>query len=187
PGAGTRAPLATRRAPTGTRRRPLLCRPPTNPGGPMPDSPLAQALAGASDTRAIEAGPDVLDRCGAVFTRTFGSVPALPVADENTWNVAGQRVVDSLRSAGVEVSEPLLFPASPAPYASYDYVERVRDYLQQHQGAAVVIGSGTLNDLTKLASGELEREYMVVGTAASMDGYASYGAPISIDGFKITR
>jgi len=153
----------------------------------MPDSPLAQALASASDTRAIEAGLDVLDRCGEVFTRTFGKVTALPVADENTWNVAGQPVVDSLRQAGVEVSDPLLFPASPAPYASYDYVERVRDFLQQHQGAAVVIGSGTLNDLTKLASGELEREYMVVGTAASMDGYASYGAPISIDGFKITR
>src|SRR5699024_3052570 len=168
-------------------RPPILCHPPTNPGGPMPDSPLSQALACASDTRALEAGPDVLDRCGEVFTRTFGTVTALPVSDENTWDLPGQQEVHSLRGRGVEGSDPLRFPAAPAPYASYDYVERVRDFLQQHQGAAVVIGSGTLNDLTKLASGELEREYMVVGTAASMDGYASYGAPISIDGFKITR
>src|SRR5699024_2796201 len=114
----TRCPPVTRRAPTVTRRPPILCRPPTNPGGPMPDSPLSQALASASDTRAIEAGPDVLDRCGEVFTRTFGTVTALPVADENTWNVAGQQVVDSLRRAGIEVSDPLLFPAAPAPYAS---------------------------------------------------------------------
>src|SRR5699024_10324223 len=116
-----------------------------------------------------------------------GQSTALPVADENTWDVAGQQVTDSLRAAGVTVADPLIFPARPVPPSAYEYVERVREYLQASDGVAVVIGSGTLNDLTKLASGELEREYMVVGTAASMDGYASYGAPISIDGFKITR
>lgn len=153
----------------------------------MSDSLITDALASATDTRAIEAGVDVLERTGALFQRTFGAVTAQIVADENTWAVAGRQVRASLQEAGIEAAEPLIFPASPPPYSGYEYVERVRDHLQPQDGVAVVIGSGTLNDLTKLAAYELRRPYMVVGTAASMDGYASYGAPISIDGFKITR
>ena len=43
-----------------------------------------------------------------------------------------------------------------------------------------------MNDLCKLASGEVERPYAVVGTAASMDGYTGFGAPMTRDGLKIT-
>jgi glycerol-1-phosphate dehydrogenase [NAD(P)+] len=48
------------------------------------------------------------------------------------------------------------------------------------------VASGTLNDIVKRACGELDIEYMCVATAASMDGYASYGASITKDGFKQT-
>src|SRR5262249_32716387 len=47
-------------------------------------------------------------------------------------------------------------------------------------------GSGTLNDITKLAAHRAGRPYMCVGTAASMDGYTSFGAAITKDGFKQT-
>lgn len=150
---------------------------------------LAAALAGATDTRVIAAGIDVIDRTGEVFVEAFGeSANAQPVADENTWAVAGEQVLASLRGAGVSVSEPLVLPGSPSVYASYENVEVVRRHLEgQGDGVGVVIGSGTLNDLVKLASGELERHYLVVATAASMDGYAAYGASITRDGFKITQ
>ena len=49
------------------------------------------------------------------------------------------------------------------------------------------IASGSLNDIAKLASGELDRPYMNVCTAASVDGYTAFGASIARDGFKITR
>ncbi len=149
---------------------------------------FTDALAGASDTRAIVAGLGVLDRTGAVFLDVFGALEAHLVADENTWAVAGEEVVASLREAGVPVSEPLVLPGSPSVYASYENVEMVRDHLSRRGGGcAVVIGSGTLNDLVKLASGELGRPYLVVATAASMDGYAAYGASITKAGFKITQ
>ena len=48
------------------------------------------------------------------------------------------------------------------------------------------IAAGTLNDIAKLASGELERGYMNVCTAASMDGYAASGAALREGGFKRT-
>ena len=51
----------------------------------------------------------------------------------------------------------------------------------------VAVGSGVVNDLTKLASGELGVPYMVCGTAASVDGYSSFGASIrSPEGAKKT-
>jgi glycerol-1-phosphate dehydrogenase [NAD(P)+] len=50
----------------------------------------------------------------------------------------------------------------------------------------VAVGSGTINDIVKRASFECDRPYMTVATAASMDGYASFGASITNDGFKQT-
>ncbi|WP_284967203.1 iron-containing alcohol dehydrogenase, partial [Cutibacterium acnes] len=41
----------------------------------------------------------------------------------------------------------------------------------------IAVGSGTINDLTKLAAKDVGRRYAVVGTAASMDGYTGAGAP----------
>src|SRR5205823_5255621 len=46
--------------------------------------------------------------------------------------------------------------------------------------------SGSINDLTKLASHQLNRPYMCVATAASMDGYAAFGASITRNGIKDT-
>ena len=50
----------------------------------------------------------------------------------------------------------------------------------------VAVGSGTINDLTKLAAHQLGRPYIVVATAASMDGYTAYGASITHQGSKQT-
>src|SRR5699024_5585693 len=155
---------------------------------PATGSPLQAALAEATDTRVIVAGADVLDRTGNVFTETFGTgALAQLVADENTWAVAGEQVRASLAQAGVELAEPFVLPGTPTLYADYQNVERIREHLRTQDGVPVVVGSGTLNDLVKLAAAELDREYLVVGTAASMDGYAAYGASITVDGFKITR
>ena len=52
---------------------------------------------------------------------------------------------------------------------------------------AVAVGAGTLNDIVKRGCGELDRQYLQVGTAASMDGYTAFGASITRDGFKITH
>ena len=58
--------------------------------------------------------------------------------------------------------------------------------LAASQAIPVAVGSGTINDLTKLAAHRLGRPYMVVATAASMDGYTAYGASITHRGSKQT-
>ena len=150
---------------------------------------LDRALRNADQTRAIEFGPGVVSRTGELFARLFPGEKVLVVADGNTLAAAGQPVIAALASAGVEfAADPLVFPGTPTLYAGYDNVVVARERLAQLPGTiACSIASGTLNDITKLASGELGRQYLNVCTAASVDGYSAYGASITRDGFKITR
>ena len=150
---------------------------------------LDRALKTADETRAIEYGPGVLERTGEMFARLFPGRRVLVVADGNTFAVAGDEVVKSLLDAGAQLAAaPLVFPGTPTLYADYGNVGIVRERLAALPDAvACSIASGSLNDITKLASGELGRPHMNVCTAASVDGFSAYGAAISIDGFKITR
>lgn len=150
---------------------------------------ITRALETATDTRDIIFGMNVLERTGDLFARVFPGARALVVADDNTFAAAGRAVVASLAAAGVEsVQEPYIFPGTPTLYADYDNVEILREHIRPLDNTVVCsIAAGTLNDIAKLASGELGRPYMNVCTAPSVDGYASFGASISKDGFKITR
>ncbi len=149
---------------------------------------IDRALRFATDTKAIEFGRDVLGRTGDLFARLFPGKKVIVVADENTFGAAGESVVQSLSDAGVASAELYIFPGTPTLYAGYDNVEMLREHLRPLQDTIVCsIAAGTLNDIAKLASGELGRPYMNVCTAASVDGYAAFGASISRDGFKITR
>ncbi len=149
---------------------------------------IEEALKTSTDTKAIALGRDVIGETGKVFKDLFGQSKAIIVADGNTWEVAGEKVRQSLLDNGVELLDPYIFPGTPTLYAGYENVTILREYLAPFEDARVVsIGGGTLNDLAKLACGELSRPYMNVCTAASMDGYAAFGASITRDGFKITR
>jgi glycerol-1-phosphate dehydrogenase [NAD(P)+] len=145
---------------------------------------VERALSAATDTRYL-----VLET-GAIQTvaRTFGQIAdgrrAVVVADPTTWTVAGQRVDGQLRAAGRLTRPPILL--SDGVHADYDQVETVQAALADDDALAVAVGSGTVNDLAKLASHNLGRPYLIVATAASMDGYSASGAAITRDGFKQT-
>src|SRR5206468_6411595 len=79
-----------------------------------------------------------------------------------------------------------VFPGTPTLYADYENVLTLERKLRGTDAIPLVVGSGTLNDLTKLASYRVGRQYLCVGTAASMDGYTAFGAAITKDGFKQT-
>lgn len=149
---------------------------------------IETALETADETREIVFGEHVLGETGAVFARVFPGKKAIVVADGNTFSAAGDEVVASLEAAGVEMVPPFIFPGTPTLYGGYENVTILREHIEPLEDTIVCsIASGTLNDIAKLASGELGREYMNVCTAASVDGYASFGASISKDNFKITR
>ena len=152
----------------------------------MNEERIQAALQDATDTKIVRIESGFLASVGDVFAENFGDRKAVIVADENTFEVAGEAVKRSLEDAGCEQVEPYIFPGQPTVYAEYANVEKLVGSLREHDAIPVAVGSGTLNDLAKRASYEVERPYLCVGTAASMDGYTAFGASIEKDGHKQT-
>ena len=147
---------------------------------------LDEALTSARETRALLVGPGVLRETARVFVQHFPGERAVIVADANTFALAGGPVRDALTAAGVRCVEPFLFD-DPALYAEFRFVEQLEASLRQHDAIPIAIGSGTINDLAKLAAHRAGRAaYMCVATAASMDGYTAFGASITYRGAKQT-
>lgn len=161
----------------------------------MSQEMIEKALARATDTRACVIGDGVLDKAPAMFKEQFpGAARAIVVCDPRTRAAAGERVENLLKAAGVEVSEYVLEPDGRTFHADYHYAAEVREAIKaagvEKDGKKIVpvaVGSGVVNDLTKLAAGEIGVPYMVCATAASVDGYSSFGAAIrSPEGAKQT-
>jgi glycerol-1-phosphate dehydrogenase [NAD(P)+] len=146
---------------------------------------IADALHKARETRCLELGSGVLARTPSVFRRLFGDKPALVIADTNTFAAAGQAVLEAFHRAGVVCRKPFIFVESDL-YAEQRHVAALEEALKDHEAIPVAVGSGTINDLTKLAAHRAGRPYLAVATAASMDGYTAFAASISIDGWKQT-
>jgi glycerol-1-phosphate dehydrogenase [NAD(P)+] len=146
---------------------------------------LRAILPLVDDTRVVEIGPGALARTVEVFRACFGAQPAIIVADDNTFQVAGKRVCELLQAAGQPARAPYLFHDPHLP-AYYDRVETLAAAFAEHDAIPIAVGSGTINDLTKLAAHLAGRPYMAVATAASMDGYTAYGASITRNGAKQT-
>lgn len=147
---------------------------------------LAEALACARETRALVLGRGVVHDTARTFAEHFPGARAVVVADATTRRVAGEAVLASLRSAGIPTVAPFLF-TDPALYAEIRFVEQLEAALRGHDAVPIAVGSGTINDLVKLAAHRTGRpSYLCVATAASMDGYTAFGASITSEGAKQT-
>lgn len=98
------------------------------------------------------------------------------VADENTWDAAGNRIARNLKKEGIAPTEIIL---KGRPKANLPAVEALGKQLEGFQ-SVIAVGSGTVNDLVKYVTAQDRRDYCVFGTAASMDGYTSTTASISL-------
>lgn len=109
------------------------------------------------------------------------AAPFAVVADARTWEAMGRRVATALRRLG-EVREVLL----DAPHADMATVAALRERVAG-AGSLIAVGSGTINDLCKYLTAQDGRRYAVFGTAASMNGYTSTTASMTLDsGLKVS-
>ena len=173
---------------------------------------ISKALEIATDTKVFEMGPGVSAVAPEVFGNLFPGRKAVVIADVNTWPVLGEKVFKLFRSAGIPVSEYVI--DKKEFHAEWKYVEMLDAILDgdtakartiendpQHVEAdaesafrnpsedypvAVSVGSGVINDLCKLSSYHHGQSYISLPTAASVDGYSSFGASISYRNSKQT-
>lgn len=103
------------------------------------------------------------------------------VADADTWAAMGARVARAL--AAVATVEPVLLDH---PHADLAQAAALKARLAGASGV-VAVGSGTVNDLCKHVTAGDGRRYAVFGTAASMNGYTSTTASMTLEsGLKVS-
>lgn len=144
-----------------------------------------QAVAAARETRRLVSGPGALRETPAVFRETFPGRSAVIVTDDRCLAAAGDAVRRRLEAEGIDSLPPVVLESAGLP-AESGQVARLTSLLDGHSAIPVAVGSGTINDLTKLAAHRAGRPYLCVATAASMDGYTAFGASITHEGSKET-
>lgn len=146
---------------------------------------IEAALKQADTTKFIDIGYSALDRIAESFNQNFPGQTAVVIADKNTVKAAGFRAHEVLKASLPHILPPYVFEEEDL-HAESVYVDRLTEFLSSTDAVAIAVGSGTINDLTKLASHKVGRQYMTVVTAGSVDGYTAFGASITHKGFKQT-
>jgi glycerol-1-phosphate dehydrogenase [NAD(P)+] len=147
---------------------------------------LNEVLERAPETKCLELGAGALTKIPSVFRTHFPAAVPLVVADPVTFSVAGETTANLLKQAGWSEVGSFLF-CEPGFYAEHRFVEQLEARLNARKDTIpIAVGSGTINDVTKLAAHRTARRYLTVATAASMDGYTAFGASITRQGSKQT-
>ena len=117
------------------------------------------------------------------FVKKYGKKPFV-VADRNTFAAAGENVCELLKTAAIPFGsfvfkDAALEPDEKAVGAAFMHFDPSCDVI-------VGVGSGVINDISKILSNLTGKPYIIVATAPSMDGYASATSSMSRDGVKVS-
>ena len=118
------------------------------------------------------------------FVAKYGAKKPFLLADVNTWAAAGEAVTAVLDAAGIAYSKYVSPCAALEP--NEEAVGSVFLHFDAKCDLVITVGSGVLNDIGKIVSNVHRCPYIIVGTAPSMDGYASASSSMSMDGLKVS-
>lgn len=125
---------------------------------------------------AIEKIPDLV--------AAYNAKKVFILADKNTYKAAGEAVCTVLQNAGISYAKYVF------PTGEIEPDEKAVGSAVMHFDTAcdliVAVGSGVMNDIGKILAATAKLPYFIVGTAPSMDGYASATSSMSMDGLKVS-
>ncbi|MBW8349483.1 sn-glycerol-1-phosphate dehydrogenase [Bacillus sp. IITD106] len=131
-------------------------------------------------------GTNAFAKCSSfLIEKEFKRV--LLVADENTYEAAGENLAESLRNVNLEYSVCII-QANKIGDVVADEVSIVQALIEidEHVDALLAVGSGTIHDITRFCSAKTGKPFISIPTAASVDGFTSLGAPLIVRGVKKT-
>ena len=117
----------------------------------------------------------------AAITESYKSI--LVVADTNTFAVCGEKVKCAL---GEKITGTLIYERAGVLVPDEVAIDELKACVTDSTDLIVGIGSGVINDLCKIVSFNAKLPYYIVATAPSMDGYASKGSALILEGMKVT-
>lgn len=173
---------------------------------------IARGLAVSTDTKIFEMRSGAAECAPQVFKQCFPGRKAAIVADVNTWRVLGKSVDSLFRAASIPTESYVI--DKNEFHAEWRFVEMTDRIVEgrfnearalenstgysdspaedsfrpadENNFVLVSVGSGVINDLCKLASHHYGQSYLTLPTAASVDGFSSFGASISYHNSKQT-
>lgn len=136
--------------------------------------------------RKVEIGEQALQALASFCREQSWSSVAL-AADDHTWKAAGSKVRQLLEDEGIRVHVCLLAPDAHGELAADERaIVQLLLQLPEDAQAVLAVGSGTIHDIVRFVCHKTARAFVSVPTAASVDGFASVGAPLVLGGFKQT-
>ena len=106
------------------------------------------------------------------------------LTDLNTYEAAGERVCKLLKDAEIPFQSYTIAEREPHPDEAR--VGSAVMHMERDCDAVIGIGSGVINDIGKMLAALARLPYIIVGTAPSMDGYASATSSMTRDGLKVS-
>jgi len=130
--------------------------------------------------RDVRIGSGLVSCVGDILKENGFSASLLVVAEKNKLNAA-KGIEASLESFKVwyKIYNDLRV-------ATMEEVNAIEELIRDGDVSVLSVGTGSLNDICRLACARREKKLCIFATAPSMDGFASYGAPIVHKGFKAT-
>ena len=128
-------------------------------------------------------GKGVIKKLPEVLARYNAKKPFI-LCDANTFAAAGEAVCAVMEAAGIPYSK-YAFPAGHLP-PNEKTVGSAILHFDNSCDIVVAVGSGVINDTGKVLSAVSKLPYIIVGTAPSMDGYASATSSMDRDDLKVS-
>lgn len=129
--------------------------------------------------KSVEIGSGIVKDVGEILKSNGFKKKLLLVADNNTLSAA-DGILDSLKSFDVTLKI-----YDNLREATVTQVETIKGLLNSFDGV-ISVGTGSLHDICRKAAADLNKPLCLFATAPSMDGFASYCAPLTDGNFKIT-
>ena len=130
--------------------------------------------------RDIRIGSGFVHQVGSILKENSFPKKLLLVADRNTLKAA-EGIVETLTE--FDVSYHIY---DDLRVAEMHHVEELETLIEGQDIGILSVGTGSVNDPCRMAASRQNKMLCIFATAPSMDGFASYNAPLVQDGFKIT-
>jgi len=132
------------------------------------------------DIQDIRVGSGLVNHVGQILRENGFPEKILLVADRHTLQAA-EGIRESLEGFQVET-----YIYDELRVATMDDVRLVEGYFDRVDGV-LAVGTGSIHDPSRMACARQKKPLCLFATAPSMDGFASYNAPIVDDNFKTTH
>jgi len=126
------------------------------------------------ENKAIQKLPDLLSDVKSAFI----------FADNNTYIAAAKNVIDILEKAGIKTKKYVFSCENLEPNESSVGLAIMN--FDPAVDVVIGVGSGVINDISKIVANVSQKKYVIVATAPSMDGYASATSSMTVEGLKIS-